>query len=336
MPTPLRLRCTCGHLQQVTPIEEVVDVIDCDVCGAPLRVFARPPGLSPEDPEPDAPPEILPERPDWDDWEGDVVEIRSDLLPLSTDIAAPAPIGPAAATNLAGLHVEWTRYYRSFPSLLIISCGAILVGMTAVLALHQYAYLILTAVGAGCLACDIALVRQTYRLGEVRPGVVVSTHPPLVAVSADLASQSGIPRPAIKILRQPLQKIHGGTPPIGTLLAAVAIRGDQDHFHPQVVRCATSDEVEIGRVTGSLGQQDWNELQTNLSRCSSQTPGLHTLWDGKVRRPRWIILKTILGIILVLLIAVGLLLPLVYFGPRQNRIPAGGPVPGRVHTDWGR
>lgn len=331
MPTPLRLRCTCGHVQEVGP--DAADVIDCDACGAPLRVFAPPPGLSISL---DNSPQLPPERPQWDEWEGEVVEIRADLAPSSIPIEAPAPIGPAAATNLAATRVEWPRYYRSYPAQLVVGLGAILVGMTAAIALPQPAYLLLAAAGAWYIAWDVSSVKRLFRLGEVRPAVVVSTHPPLIAVSADLRSTAASPRPAVKILRQPLKRLHGGIPPVGTQLAAVALPGDRWQFNPQILRCATADEVEVGRVTGTLGPQDWQELDELLNRCPARASGVYTLWDDNALGGRRPYLAWLLWTLAIPILVAAILLPLVFFGPRQKQIPVGSSVPGRVHMDWGR
>jgi hypothetical protein len=290
-----------------------------------------------------APPGIRPA----DGWPvtGDEEE-EAELAPGLVPAAPPPPpehvVRAAVTSRPAGTRVEWARYYGAFPAAVAVGTAAVALGVAGGVLRHPALYA-LAGAGAWTIVADVVRVRRAFRAGEVCPAVVVAQRPPLVAVRADLSATGAPgPRPAVKMLHQPLRRLTGGTPIVGTRLAAVAThrppvrRGTWADFDPTVLRCATTDEVEVGRVTGTLGEQDWRELDDALAQCPSpRRPGLRTLWDDNAhgrRRSRWRWTGPVLATGM-LAVAIGLLVW--YAQDLKPEVPPDA-VPGRVHTDWGR
>lgn len=332
-----RVRCTCGIMVD-TAGARPGDQVECLSCGLPVRVPALPPGVGGAR---HANPPSQPQRV-IEEWRVGVDELDVAEIPLA--VLPPPPdhiVRTAVATNPAQSRVEWAYYYRCFPAQLAISAGAIALGLAGAASKHP-AFLILTAAGALTLLFDVAKVRRKFRIGDVCPAVVVSERPPLVAVRTDLMAGSTEPRSAVKIVRQPLKRLPNGVPPVGTRLAAVSVYyppvrdGAWSNFDPEVLCCATTNEVDICRATASLGEQDWHALDESLALCPpTQRPGLYTLWDANARgrkrsRGRWV------GNILAVGVLAGAVALLVWYAIEDEPVVSPTSVPGRVHTDWGR
>ena len=129
-------------------------------------------------------------------------------------------------------------------------------------------------------------IREHFRYGCVNPAIVVSQTPPLIAVATDLRVRDK-PYPVVKILTQPLHQIRGGTPPIGTRLATVALYCDGGNpwhwvdFEPIVVNCVTDRQSDIDNVFRSIAQEDWTDLELGLQKVRNRyQPGLYFV-EGK-------------------------------------------------------
>lgn len=126
-------------------------------------------------------------------------------------------------------------------------------------------------------------IREHFLYGCVNPGIVVASKPALVAVFTDLTT-SEVPHHVIKILPQPLKRIKGGVPPVGTRLATVALyegiaqKGHWDDFHPVVINCVTGNIIDIKRVYRSIPDWEWEALEAGLRQIQTpQQPGLYHL-----------------------------------------------------------
>lgn len=217
-----------------------------------------------------------------------------------------------SASNPGNLQINYWRYFRSFPAethqwfaylywwlffVLTINLGYWLAGHWAIInvAEHYSATYpdLLIIVQVLYWLCGIGLnvafsaglfkvvqilgiwlihLREHFSGGCVNPAIVVSQSPPLVAVSTDLRKWDE-PYPVIKILEQPLHKLPGGIPPVGTRLATVALycAGEEQlphwiDFNPIVVNCVTDSQADIDRVFRSISLRDWQDLQDGL-RC---------------------------------------------------------------------
>jgi hypothetical protein len=189
------------------------------------------------------------------------------------------------ASNPGALQVDYVKYFRSYP--LWPTVLAVSIPICAVIGL-----LASDAKGWGFLIAAVALnafywfrVTTSFRHGCVNPAVVVSTSPYLVAVSTDMDSSGQQPWWVVKILRQPLETMTGGPPPLGTRLATVALYegdvkdGHWNNFHPKVVNCATTNERSIQRIFASIPQEEWQALEAGLKQVPSpDKPGLYRVY----------------------------------------------------------
>lgn len=351
------VRCACGRMLDATgagPGEEV----GCDACGSAVRVPGLPPGVGIPGLRRTAPvfdvavPDVTEEsapraqrlNEGWDSGAGEVngIDEEPDFVSAEPLILPSRPGRGAAAANPAATRVEWGRYYRSYPAAFGFGVATVALGLAGGVVKHP-ALGALAVVGVWALVMDVARVRRKFRVGDVCPAVVVSQRPPVVAVRADLAAAGATPRPAVKVVAQPLRWLLGGAPAVGTRLAAVAEYvapargGGWRNFDPEILRCATADEVEVGRVTWSIAEQEWRALEGDLAKCPSPArPGLYTLWDenrlGR-RRTRW---RWVGAVPAVVALGVAIALLAWYMQGHEPAVLPPGTVPGRVHTDWGR
>jgi hypothetical protein len=201
------------------------------------------------------------------------------------------------ASNAGRLDVEYGQYLRCFPEWAII-WGAVLIcaaaGSVVTTVLMFFVHWLwgvvaLPATGIAFLALVINAfyyyrIREVFRHGDVNPGVVVSTDPHLVAVRADLTNADK-PYPMIKVLWQPLAKMVGGPPPIGTRLATVSTYEDAggarevghwSNIKPTVIDCVTTRQEDIQRVMASIPHEEWAALDRDLKRIPQPIrPGLY-------------------------------------------------------------
>jgi hypothetical protein len=107
--------------------------------------------------------------------------------------------------------------------------------------------------------------------GDVNPALVVSTDPYLIAVLANLDAVGDLPKPVIKVLSHPLQRMTGGPPQVNTPLATVAsydgeCEGYWTDFFPEVINCITTDTSVIRRVVATIGEDEWDQLTDGLNQ----------------------------------------------------------------------
>lgn len=198
----------------------------------------------------------------------------------------PAPLGEAAvlgarASNPGRLKVHFLAYLRCFPSTPLILAG--LVGFSILLALFgpPRAWIALLVVLALC-GLGLQRLNEYFWSGDVNPAGVVSVRPYLVAVYGDLTTQADGYWPVIKILPQPLDRMTGGPPPLGTRLATVAMydpnNATAEHwgdFWPRVINCVSNSRADIARVLASIPEDDWARLEEGLRQVPApHRPGL--------------------------------------------------------------
>lgn len=129
-------------------------------------------------------------------------------------------------------------------------------------------------------------MRRKFFVGDVCPGVVISAQQGLVAVWTDLKAAANIPRPAIKILRQPLRRIRLYQLQDGMRVASVAEYYGQaqettwKNFFPEVIPCVIHDEAENQRILDSISEEQWQALDAGLARIPAPNPGLYRLWGN--------------------------------------------------------
>ena len=123
--------------------------------------------------------------------------------------------------------------------------------------------------------------------GNVNPAVVISVNPYLIAVSADMGRRTGDAWPVIKILSQPLHRIHGPRPQIGDRLPTVSLYSGTEigphwrDFSPTAIACLTDNPTVVQEAMRRLevnefGPDHWQELEQNLARVPTPyKPGLY-------------------------------------------------------------
>jgi hypothetical protein len=180
------------------------------------------------------------------------------------------------ASNPGQLVIQWGKYLACYPwePVFTLIAGGLGVGAAVGFGNGQLPATAAIAIGVvailGAVGWQLLQRRDHFRHGCVCPAVVISTNPYLIAVATDLATTDAARYPAIKIMKQPLGKMTGGPPQIGTRLATVATyRGDVnsahwDDFEPIVVNCVTTDEREIARVFSSITQEEWEDLDRGV------------------------------------------------------------------------
>ena len=240
-------------------------------------------------------------------------------LPDRAESPRPAPdrhalIGAQGtmASNPGLLRVDWAKANVTRPAPLVLGIIVILFGVVVCCALTpHWVGLIFIFTALVVWQRHYREVRQKFYAGDVCAGIVLSKD--LVAVTTNL-SPGGGQRLAIKIIRYPLCKMTGGLPEPGTRVATVALYYGSINedawrdFSPEVIACWVTDESEIQRVTNSITDREWQQLDTLLERIPKLEPGLYKMWGaqaGKVKRPMNPVLEIYLTLVCILGIFLG-------------------------------
>jgi hypothetical protein len=201
---------------------------------------------------------------------------------MDRQIAYHQAVTQSAASIPGRLRINHIKHWMSFPFWPSLWCSLVLAGMIGGMVVNV-AFLIVSLVSLIMLGKYWSGQREKFISGCVNPGVVVSLHPPLVAVFTDLTTGATDRNfPCVKVLRQPLGSMTGEVAHVGQRLATVALymvslsRERWSTFFPVVVNCVTRDRGDIARVFSTLGAEDWRQLETGLQQISRPyTPGLY-------------------------------------------------------------
>ncbi|HEX4794140.1 MAG TPA: DUF3239 domain-containing protein [Humisphaera sp.] len=188
------------------------------------------------------------------------------------------------ASNPAQSRLDVIHFLNCYRFGLIFNATCVVLGLLGGLLIHPAMFIL---AGAGVLLeiQDLNREQQKLRMGDVNPAVVIGQNPWRVAVLADLATGGG-GRPAVLILNAPLARMTGGPPTLGMRLAAVLLyhgRPSADawtNIDATLMPCATRDSSEIARVTASIPQRQWRNLESALAQLPDKKPGLYKLWLG--------------------------------------------------------
>jgi hypothetical protein len=128
--------------------------------------------------------------------------------------------------------------------------------------------------------------REHFGMGDMNPGIVVSTAPVLFAVRTDLAKGFGAFL-VVKIVRKTFRPVGAPSARVGTRIMTVAIygAGDPEHplphwvdFFPVPVDCGTRDTAALERAFGTVTEEDWRELERALQGVPKPyAPGIYPL-----------------------------------------------------------
>jgi hypothetical protein len=253
---PVILNCTCGKKLRV-PDEMLGKRIRCPACSHVLPVTAA-------------------------EEEGELSAEPANTGVTWEDLGLPRPkpgSREAMATNPGRVPLHYWHYFRCFPRYpLVLACLVLVFILAAFWHWGFWAGVAIFLV-ANYLYWSGARWQGLY--GAVNPAVVVSTDPYLVAVFTDLTTEPGEHWPAIKVVRQPLQRMTGGPPALDTRLATVATyfgsdkASHWDDFFPEVVNCLTMDAKVVARVLATILDDEWEKLDEGLKKVPTPyQPGL--------------------------------------------------------------
>lgn len=177
----------------------------------------------------------------------------------------------SAAARPGMIRPSVLRFYYNFPIYFIIMAIPGIVLIVLGLFLHW----VLWAFGLGLLimfSLHSRKIRIQFVSGNINPGVVVSTSPPLIAVVGNLSFHQNMDWPVIQILPHPLSRMTGGPFKVGDRLATVAVyypgQGGSHylHFEPVAVNCVTGKASQIERMMQSIEEEEWKEIESGLAQ----------------------------------------------------------------------
>jgi len=224
--------------------------------------------------------------------------------------SAPSPSAPPLLVSkdtfasLPGcLSVQYPAWVRCFPARTVpqmLLLALLLLGALGVLlATAAHSPLGLWPFGLGAVALvrrldfKFRLIREHFLHGCLNPGRVVSLDPPLVAVYTDMTHTPGQSWPAVKVLRQPLNRARGAQPRLGDRVATVALyhgsrrRPHWDDFSPVAAQCVTDDQGAVRRALARLDADPddaWAALDRALALVPTPAaPGLY--WVAPAAAP---------------------------------------------------
>lgn len=188
--------------------------------------------------------------------------------------------GNTFASNPALLRLNSGQWLAANPWVIVVSSCFAAAGVVVFFIKLPVGIVLLLTAGV-VLFRELRFARRKFFQGDVCPGVVLSTQQNLVAVYTDLKAASIAPRPAIKILKQPLRRITTEAAYDGMRVAAAALyfgnvrQAAWWNFMPEVIQCVIQDPAEIERVTGSITEEEWQALDAGLAQIAVAKPGLY-------------------------------------------------------------
>lgn len=182
---------------------------------------------------------------------------------------------------------SYGHYVRCFPTRSTTGLAVLAAGIAV---LYSGGWLVLAvatlALGGILLAVDWLSFRRRMARGRLFPAEVVCESPYVVAVWCDVSPRPADPRPAIRVLRQPLERMTGGAPALGARLAAlVSFAGDPhaerwEKVDAVVVNCCVRGRSAIRDSLAAIGDEQWQKLETGLGQLDRRTAlGLFLLGD---------------------------------------------------------
>jgi hypothetical protein len=187
------------------------------------------------------------------------------------------------AANPGRLKVQWPVFFRCFPTWPIVYAAALLLTLVLSVFISSafWAVFVLIVVAAGL---GLRQIREVAQHGCINPAQVVSISPPLIAVWTDLATSPEHPYPAIKIVRQPFDRMAGGPVTLGARVVTISYyqgRVTQRHwddFQPTMVNCLNGDPGAAAHRLQSISWLDWINLEQGLQEVPQPyRPSLHVL-----------------------------------------------------------
>lgn len=186
------------------------------------------------------------------------------------------------ATNPANTRVNWLHFLRCDRKDLLILGGAVVLG--GVIALFDWRpAIIVLSLAVVVVAMSLSQTRQVFREGDVCPALVVDPGQDLVAVFADL-SKGDEPYPAVKILKQPLDRVAEGPFESGARLAFVAMYNGYPreprwrNFGGYLINTGTTNKKTIKRALRSIPDEQWETFEAALPQLPQPLrPGLYEI-----------------------------------------------------------
>ncbi len=261
-------RCICGR-QLTAPESGLIRRIKCPSCGTfaavPLGGSTVPLG-------------------------GSTVEALDDgvkrvvLDPKTAEEKAEEPAKPPGPEQVrCDLTVDYGQYVRCFP-VQPIAFAILTIGFLLIAALSRSLLLVLLALGVAALnALCWMRAKALGKMCILCPGQVIDDQPYRVAIYANLSQGEGY-WPVLKIVEQPLEKMHGGPPKVGDLLAmAGALQPDPDtdeharDLDAVAIPCLTRDPTTIQKHLDLVPKGQWILLKSALAKRKKLATKLYHL-----------------------------------------------------------
>lgn len=271
-----KFSCTCGAIVW----SDGANVAQCDSCGQ--RFAAKPTTPSSRATPKPSRRQISPAI------QRELDAQRAKGLPMASNPCAAELDTLFYLRRNLGAHKRTIRVLAagSFVCLLgaiFLASGDKALGLAGVAALA--AGLALTGFGVGRLRKQLRWSRQKFRWGCVIPAVVIGRHPWKIAVHTDLR-KGRQNRPAVKVISAKLDLLPGGPPEVGQRLACVATYGGRpretawSNFFPAVVGLGIKSQAEVAAITGTIGEDDWQEAQRAIAALPAREFGLYRMWQA--------------------------------------------------------
>jgi len=194
--------------------------------------------------------------------------------------------GNTVASNPGRVRVQWTHYYRCYPTILFIFVIALIAALSIATVPHFVKvreadpYYAMSGLGVVVVLFFgwswLTLPRAKMMEGDTCPAVVLDPANGWIAVFADMTTSPGERFvPAIKVMRAPLHRSGRGSFATGERISTVALYEGNSYdgpplhwsnFFPTPVVCATRDEAEIQRSLASVDEIEWRLLEDNLEQ----------------------------------------------------------------------
>jgi len=188
------------------------------------------------------------------------------------------------ASNPARLQLNTGAWLAANPTVVIITSCVALAGLI-VLFIKVVPGIVLFVTAGIVLFRAIKEAKQKFFMGDVCPGVVLYAQDNLVVVFTDLKAGGNLSRPAVKIIKQPLNRMTAEPAYDGMRVAAAALyfgnvrQAAWQNFSPEVINCVVQDPEEIARVLGSIQEHEWQSLDNCLAQIPVAKPGLYRMWE---------------------------------------------------------
>lgn len=190
------------------------------------------------------------------------------------------------APNAVNIKLEplvWLKYFPGSATSAVLALSFIILAIV-----YHPAWLLLTVYFATLAMARWARVYEVFKFGESLPGLVISTHPNLMAVGSMLGEKSH--RRYVKIVKLKFKRIAGRSVVVGDRIATAATfpkrtwHSSRLDFVPFPINYATEDLNKIEACLNRCHPREWDILGTAVSHLNKPYKcGLYEIPDFEPR-----------------------------------------------------